>query len=64
MTKHHAYDGGRCPACNVPYVEHDGLNRTCRALIAERALVKSLNAEIERLRNLLAAKSKRVKVKK
>ena len=64
MTKHHAYSGARCPSCGVPYVEHAGLNQTCRALLAERALVKSLDAEIVRLRGLLAAKVKQVKGKK
>ena len=42
-----------CAACGKPFTEHDGISRTCAALVASRQ-------EVERLRMIIAEAQRRL----
>lgn len=46
-------DEPKCRSCGVPFIEHLGLQGTCKALRERDATIAAKDAEIERLRNYM-----------
>lgn len=62
MTAEHIIQPLCCPSCNVPYVDHDGLHRTCARVKELEALVASLSRRLADCSEVLGKAAERGKV--